>query len=320
MTAPAETRSYYGRPVIKEPVWKPEIPAYFFLGGLAGASATLAAVARAVGNDRLARAATFVDLVSITVSPVLLVKDLGRPARFYNMLRVFKPTSPMSVGTWVVSASGVASGVAGACELLGILPGVHRRAERVAGAIGPFLATYTGALVADSVVPVWHEARRELPLVFAGGSAASAGGAAAIFTRPRFARPARRLAVFGGALELTATAAMERRLGPLVGEPYRQGTGGELARASKLATGAGTVLMTVAGRRRLGAAVAGTLLLAGSALQRFSVLHAGKASAADPRYTVAPQRDRIAEAGVAPATQLDPAYAARQRRDGPYGG
>src|SRR5207248_1692869 len=109
--------SYYGRPIVKEPVWKTEIPTYFFTGGLAGTSASLALAARLAGNDTLARRALWVNAAAITVSPLLLIKDLGRPLRFLNMLRVFKVTSPMSVGTWIVSFSGTATGTAAACEL-----------------------------------------------------------------------------------------------------------------------------------------------------------------------------------------------------------
>jgi len=284
--------SYYGRPIIKEPVWKPEIPTYFFTGGLAGGAALLTLGARLSGNDVLARRALAVNTAAITVSPLLLIKDLGRPKLFYNMLRVFKVTSPMSVGTWIVSASGTASGVAAACEVTGLLPRVKRAAEGVAGALAPFLSTYTAALVADSVVPAWHEARRELPFVFAGGSAASAGGAVAALTPSRAAGPARRLAIVGGALELAATKAMEDGLGELVGEPYRTGLGGTLSKGAKAATAAGTALMALAGRRRVGAVAAGALLCTGALLERFAVYHAGKASALDPRYTSVPQRER----------------------------
>src|SRR5947208_1887380 len=144
--------SYYGKPIIKEPVWKTEIPHYFFAGGLAGTSATLSAAARAVGNEPLARRALYVAAAGLTVSPYFLIKDLGRPMRFYNMLRVFKVTSPMSVGTWVLSVEGTATGVAATCDLLGILPRVKAAARVVAGLLGPAMASYTGALVADSVV------------------------------------------------------------------------------------------------------------------------------------------------------------------------
>ena len=95
----ANGRSYYGRPIIKAPIWEPAIAGYFFFGGLAGASGSLALGARIAGNEQLARNATFAGLAGISVSPILLSTDLGRPERFYNMLRLFKVTSPMSVGT-----------------------------------------------------------------------------------------------------------------------------------------------------------------------------------------------------------------------------
>jgi hypothetical protein len=287
-------RSYYGKPVVKEPVWEPLVPAYMFCGGTAGAAASLGLAARLTGNGSLARAAMYVNGVAITVSPLLLIADLGRPERFANMLRMFKLTSPMSVGSWVVSASGLASGTSATLELIGHLPRVKLAAEAAAGALGPFLATYTAAVLADSSIPVWHEARRELPFVFAGSSAASAGGACALITTPRAAGPARRLAIGGAALELAAAAAMQRRLGFLA-EPYKRGSSGTLAMAASTLTGAGALGMLLGGRRRPGAIAAGALLLAGSVAQRFAVFRAGFASARDPRYTIVSQRRRLAE-------------------------
>lgn len=300
---PADFRSYYGRPVIKEPVWKAEIPAYLFSGGLAGASAGLAFGTRLAGNERLARNATFTALAGIAASPVLLILDLGRPARFYNMLRVFKVTSPLSVGTWILSATGTALGVAGACEALGILPRVKLAAQGAAALLGLPLSTYTAALVADTAVPAWHEARRELPFVFAGSAAASAGAAVAIATPPGEAGPARRLAIAGGLLELAALRAMERRLGDLVGEPYRQGAAGRFARLAKGCAAAGALLVALAGRRRVGAAAGGSLLLAGSLFERWAVFHAGRQSARDPKYTLVPQRERVERYGTRATTR-----------------
>jgi Polysulphide reductase, NrfD len=289
--------SYYGRPIIKEPVWKAEIPAYFFFGGLAGASASLVPAARLAGNPRLATSAKIAATVGMGVSPLLLIKDLGRPARFYNMLRVFKVRSPMSVGTWVLSTHGTLVGIAAATQLAGVLPRVRIAAETIAGVSGCAMATYTGALVADSVVPAWHEARQELPALFAASSAAATGGATAILTPPRDARPARRLAIAGALGEVALAKAIERRLGPLVGEVYEQGEAGRYATLAERCTLAGAALMALAGRRRMGAAAAGGLLLAGSWCQRFAVFHAGKSSAADPAYTTIPQRARAAERG-----------------------
>ena len=242
-------RSYYGKPIIKEPVWEPVIPAYFFFGGTAGAAASLGLAARLSANPALARTATYVNAVAIGVSPALLIIDLGRPERFLNMLRMFKVTSPMSVGTWIVTFSGLASGLATSLEILGRLPRAKLAAEAAAGALGPFLSTYTAALLADTAVPAWHEARRELPFVFAGSSAASAGAACAMIAPARSARPARRLAIAGAALELTAASVMERRLGFLA-EPYKRGRAGALATAAKALTAAGALTMLLQGRQR----------------------------------------------------------------------
>ncbi|HEU5278100.1 MAG TPA: NrfD/PsrC family molybdoenzyme membrane anchor subunit [Gaiellaceae bacterium] len=287
-------QSYYGRPVIKEPVWQPEIPFYFFVGGLAGASSVLHVGARLAGNERLARTSLFVGAAADLASPALLISDLGRPERFLNMFRVFKVTSPMSVGSWVLLLSGGASSTAAALELLGRMPRVKAAAEVVAGFFGPPLATYTGTLLADTAVPVWHEGRHELPWLFGASASASAGAAAALFTDVGSAGPARRLALAGAAGELGLMEAMKRRLG-FVGEVYDQGVAGKLARASTLCTAAGSALLATGGRRSRAAAVAGgALVLAGGLALRWSVFRAGFQSARDPRYTVIPQRERKA--------------------------
>ncbi|MEA2642847.1 MAG: hypothetical protein QOF51_4241 [Chloroflexota bacterium] len=295
-------RSYYGQPIIKEPIWKPEVPVYFFCGGLAGASASLALAARLAGNARLARHATFAGMAGIGVSPILLILDLGKPARFYHMLRVVKLTSPMSVGTWILSGTGAALTLAAGCEALGILPSVKLAAQAVAGLLGLPLSTYTAALLADTAVPIWHDARRELPFVFAGSAAASAGAVAMLTTSPEEAGPARRMAVAGAVLELAAVRAMERRLGELVGEPYRQGVAGRFSRVARACTAAGATVVAVAGRKRAGAIVGGVLLLGGSFLERWAVFKAGQQSARDPKYTVIPQRARAQRDGTSVTT------------------
>src|SRR5213080_2072000 len=222
-TSPTDALSYYGRPIVKEPVWETDIPLYFFTGGLAGASDLLALGAQLSGNPRLRTSALAGATAGVAISPYFLIKDLGRPLRFLNMLRVFKVTSPMSVGTWIFSAESTATGIAAACRLFGVLPRVRATAQVFAGLIGPAQATYTGALIAQSVVPAWHEARLELPVVFASSAAASAGGAAAILTPAEHAGPARRLGLIGGVAEVAATKLMEKRLGKLVGAVYHAG-------------------------------------------------------------------------------------------------
>ncbi len=288
--------SYYGRPILKEPVWTWEIPLYFFFGGMAGAAAPFALVSELRGDEALARRAWLVALAGAAASPPLLIADLGRPERFHRMLRVIKPTSPMSVGSWVLGASSTAIAFANARTHFGWFA----RLGRLAGAtavLGPALSTYTAVLMADTAIPVWHEAHRELPFVFASGSAMSAGSAMVLIGG---GAPARRLALLGAAGELASTTVMERRLG-FLGEPYHEGAAGRAGRAGKALTAAGGLLMAWRGRRRAGAAAGATLMLAGALANRWSVYKAGFQSAADPKYVVEPQRARMAARAEASA-------------------
>lgn len=291
----SEMRSYYGRPIVKEPVWQPEIPCYFFTGGIAGGSSLLHGFARCAGRERLAKTALYVGAAADAVSPPLLISDLGRPERFLNMLRVFKATSPMSVGSWILLVSCCASTTAAALELLGALKPVKRAAEVASFLTGAPLATYTGALLADTAIPVWHEARRELPWLFGTSALASAGAATVLFLPPEEAGAARRLALGGAVAELGVMETMRRRLG-FVGDVYEEGTAGKLARLTKACTAAGAGLLAGRGKRSRAALVAGgALVLAGELALRWSVFRAGFQSARDPRYTVIPQRQRRAE-------------------------
>lgn len=293
MVPRAEPHSYYGQPVLKRPVWKPEVPFYFFAGGLAGASAGLAFAAGVSGNRELERRAWRNALVALAVSPPLLISDLGRPERFLNMLRVFKVSSPMSVGSWILAMYGAATSVAAGSELAGLAPRVGRAAKLPAALLGLPLATYTAGLLSNTAVPVWHEGRMILPFVFAGGSAASAGATATIVTPPRYAGPARRLAVGGAAVAVGSALVMEKALGEL-GEPYHTGTAGTLSRTAGALSLAGAALIAAGGRRSRAAAIAGgAVLTAGIVAERWAVFRAGFQSVADPKYTVGPQRARV---------------------------
>jgi formate-dependent nitrite reductase membrane component NrfD len=288
------SESYYGRNIVKEPVWKPEIPTYFFTGGVAGGCSVLHGLARLTGNHRLAKSALYVGAAAELVSPALLISDLGRPERFLHMLRVFKVTSPMSVGSWILVVSSGASNTAAALELLGILRPVKWAAEAASFLTGPPLATYTGALLANTAIPVWSEARDELPWLFGASAAASGGAATALFTPLEAAGPARRAALAGVAVELGLMQAMEKRLG-FVGEVYKQGAAGRLNKVTKACTLAGAGLLAWKGKRSRAATVAGSsLILAGELALRWSVFRAGFQSARDPRYTVIPQKARVA--------------------------
>ncbi|HEY1595164.1 MAG TPA: NrfD/PsrC family molybdoenzyme membrane anchor subunit [Thermoleophilaceae bacterium] len=293
MVPRADPQSYYGQPVLKQPVWAPEVPFYFFAGGMAGASAGLAFAAGLRGNSELERRAWSVALVGLAVSPPLLISDLGRPERFLNMLRMFKVSSPMSVGSWILAAFGGATTVAAGSELTGLYPAAGALAKPVAAALGMPLATYTAGLLANTSVPVWHGARHTLPFVFAGGSAASAGAAATIATGLGSAAPARRLAVGGALAAVGAAFVMERSLGE-IGEPYHEQAAGKLTRAAGALNLAGAALIAARGRRSRKAAIAGgALITAGVIAERWAVFRAGFQSAADPKYTVGPQRARV---------------------------
>jgi Polysulphide reductase, NrfD len=231
---------------------------------------------------------------------VALVADLGRPARFHHMLRVFKPTSPMSVGSWLLAVYGPAAGVAAASAVTGLLPGAGRAATVVAAVTGPGVASYTAALLSDTAVPAWHEAHRELPYLFVSSAATAAGGLGLIAVRSEQAAPARNLAVTGAAAELVAKSLLLRRLGPAA-EPYQSGRTGRLMEAAEILTAAGLTAAAIGGRNRVVAAAAGATLVASSALTRFGVFFAGRASARDPRYTIAPQKNRRRPGSAVPA-------------------
>jgi hypothetical protein len=212
------------------------------------------------------------------------------------MLRMFKVTSPMSVGSWILAGAGTATGLAATNALTGLFPGLGRAAKPAAALLGLPLSTYTGALIANTSVPVWHNGRRTLPFLFGAGAAASAGAAATILTPVRDAAPARRLAIMGAAAELVATNVMEEQLGKLA-QPYHEGPSGTLTRAAKLLTAVGGMSIGAWGHRRRSAAVIGGAALLGGALaERFAVFRAGFASAEDPQATIRPQRERV-EAG-----------------------
>ncbi len=314
MVPDAQFTSYYGRPVVKAAPWKADIPAYMFLGGLAAGSSLLAAGADLTGRSSLRRPARIAGLVAISASTAALIHDLGRPSRFHHMLRVAKLTSPMSVGSWILLGYGPMAALAGMAEIADAA-GTRRRLPRplrplgsalrvgarpagiVAGLLAPAVASYTAVLLSDTATPTWHEGRAELPFVFAGSSAAAAGGLALMTTNRADTAPALRMAVGGALLDLAAGEAMARSAG-LSAEPLRHGPSGRLMAVAKALTGAGALGAMLGRRSRLVSALSGAALVAGSACTRFGIVHAGQASARDPKYTIVPQRRRVEEATV----------------------
>ncbi|CAA9343767.1 MAG: Formate dehydrogenase O putative subunit [uncultured Nocardioidaceae bacterium] len=312
MVPPAEFTSYYGHNVVKPSPWEHDIPAYLFAGGVAAGSSLLAAGASLTGRPALRRTGRLGALVAFSFSMVALVHDLGRPMRFLHMLRTVKLTSPMSVGTWILSVYGPFAALAALAEVAGLVPAgatqgrlrwAFRLLDRfggpagvVAGVTAPSVAAYTAVLLSDTATPSWHSAYRELPFVFCGSAAAASGGLGMIGAPVTQAGPARRFALGGALVELVMERRMERSMG-LTAEPLHDGHAGRLMKAAQSLTVLGGVGTLLAGRSRSVAVVSGVALMAGSACTRFGIFEAGQRSAKDPKYTVVPQRERIAREG-----------------------
>lgn len=290
-----EVSGYYGQPVLKPPVWTWEVPTYFFVGGLAGMSGVIATASRFIGGDSsLSLAALWIAAVGSVVSAALLTSDLGRPARFLNMLRVFKPGSPMSVGAWTLALFGGASTVAliltsvqrylltagQGSDALAALGAVFLLAAALLGAL---LGTYTGVLIGATAVPAWFEHRVLLPAHF---GAAGLGSSAALLQLLGYRRPALvAIALAAAGAECLVGAAVElARRGP-ADRAVRAGRPGTLLRAGGLLTGPAALVLWILGFPVLGS----TAFLAGALLSRFGWLAVGRASALDPEAVLSPR-------------------------------
>jgi len=302
--------TYFDRPALKRPVWKWYVPAYFAVGGAAGAAAALGAAAQLAdrrGLDGLIRRCRWVAATGGAVGTVLLIVDLGKPGRFLNMLRVFRPSSPMNIGSWVLATvapaaagSAVLSRPGGITGLAGDLSGL------VSGTAGLPLAGYTAVLVANTAVPVWQGARRTGPPLFvSSGMSAAASLLQLMKLTDQEERIVRRFAVMGAAADLVSEIALEREAGRVdqVAKPLHEGRSGALLGASKALTAASLVLNLAPERWRWKRVLAGILGALGAVAVKFGIMEAGAASAADPRATFHQQRAGLggAEATGRPA-------------------
>jgi len=308
----ASGTGYYDVPVIHGPHWKWLVIGYFYFGGISGASAAIAAFSRLYGGTsgvHLARIATYVSFLSLLPCPVLLILDLGRPARFFHMLRVFRTSSPMSIGTWGLTAFGFISAAATGLQLLddrssrrGVRTGAARRTAGTAltllGALaGFFVAGYTGVLLAATAVPLWSKRPGLLgPLFFS--SAMTSGAAAISAVASALEREQGDAYARLRELETMSTVAEESllvmwiiTLGPTA-KPIVEGRLGALVRHG--AAGAGMALPLVITAvveglpprlRRPAMLVSAALTLAGGFAVRYAVVVGGRRSADDPQAT-----------------------------------
>jgi hypothetical protein len=293
-----DSLTYYNQPLLPQPVWKWMIPTYYVVGGITGAALVMSAAAQVrspfAGRSQLMRSCQWIAFTGSGVSAVLLVADLGRPERFLNMLRVFRPTSPMNMGAWILSGVGITA--PGALLLQGkpgFLGMIGSACGLLSGLFGAGLATYTGVLASSSAIPLWQESRRMLPILFGASAMASVGSLLQITQGPNQGRGiATSFGRIGQIGELAASALMERQASEVerVGRPFRENVSGALWRSAAILTASSIVLAVLPGRSRTKRVATSVLGLLGSSLMRFSIEQLGKASARDARASFQQQR------------------------------
>ncbi len=286
-------------PLIKGPVWTWEIPVYFWTGGIAAGSGFVALACDLAGDHRSAAIARKVALGAVLPAPLLLIADLGRPARFLNMLRIIKPRSPMNTGAWcLVAFSSTLTGAVGA-DVLG-----RPRAARALGALtsvlGGYLGSYTGALLASTAVPVWARSRLVLGPIFVSTATATGAAATRLVLVGRglpdghpTSNALARIETASILTELTLSLTNQWRLGGTA-KSLVKGRAGHvylLARASAV-LGLASRLLGRGGERRAIHNLASALYLAGGLAFRIAWVYAGKASAADHEDVAAMARAR----------------------------
>ena len=289
--------SYYDKPAIKPPVWIWSIPTYFYVGGVAGAAMVMGMAAQVFGGNRLRsfdERCRWIGAIGGGIGSALLIHDLGRKSRFLFMLRVFRPTSPMSVGSWVLAA---ATPLSAGSALLTFASGFWRLAGHAAGIgaglLGLPLAAYTGVLISNTAVPVWFEGRRVLPILFGASSVASMGALSELMSlKPHERRIMEQFAFAGRVAELGAGWMLEREVERVeaIAKPLQQGVSGALWKAAKVLTAASLVVSLLPGKWKGRRVIAGTLGTLGGFAVRFAIFQAGKASANDPQATFRQQR------------------------------
>ncbi len=292
--------TYYDRPLLKSSVWSIDIPLYYFFGGAAGAALTLgAAIQLAAPKEHrqlrgFSAVCHWIGIIGSTAGAGFLIHDLGRPSRFLFMLRVFRPTSPMNIGSWILSAaapSAIATGLF--LNRPGVLGMIGEICGYISGIFGAALATYTGVLVSNTAIPVWQESRRWMPVLFAASGASAAGSIIDVVYGDRNGRNIGR--VFGTAgrvAEIAASIQVERAASaiPKVGEPLRRGGPALLWKTASALTIASLTLSLIPSRSRKRRIAAGLLGAAGSLCMRFAVHYIGNVSARDPRASFHQQR------------------------------
>lgn len=258
--------TYREAPIVKPPVWTWEIPVYFFIGGVAGVAAVVAAAAHFSGgtNAALARDAKWIAVIGALISPALLISDLGRPARFLYMLRVFKLQSPMSVGVWTLVL--FTNAAIAALLPIGVLAGF---ATVIAAVTGAILATYTGVLIGATAIPVWARNVDVLPIHFGASGLGAAVSVLELLGHRTAAMNA--LGVIAAAVETVLILILLRR----------GSSAGRLMHGAEVLSGPLPLALRLVASHIPAVRIATAVLtLAGSLLTRVAWISAGRTSAA----------------------------------------
>ncbi|MGH9568274.1 MAG: NrfD/PsrC family molybdoenzyme membrane anchor subunit, partial [Candidatus Angelobacter sp.] len=286
---------YYGIPLLKEPQWTKEIPVYFFVGGAAGAAAVVASAANLLTDDpELVRSARWIAAAGGLISPALLVKDLGVPSRFLNMLRVFKPQSAMNMGAWTLSAFSSFAAASAFANLMRQTLGdalpiriIENASGLLASATGLVLSTYTGVLIGATAIPVWNQNIRTLPHHFAASGVNSAVSLLELIGHDD-SRALNMLGLASSAYEIYEGIELETQR-TRINEPVHKGLSGAIVRTGGILSGpvpfALRVAYAVTGNRNLRKAAAWSSIT-GSLLTRFGWIQAGHSSARDHRIAL----------------------------------
>lgn len=298
-----DDKNYYGIPPIKRAHWTWQIPIYFWLGGIGAGTQLFATVAQLLGHrdEALTRVSRYTVLFTMLVSPVLLIWDLGRPERFYNMMRVLKLRSPMSTQSWSLLAFGNLGGLIATRQAAedGLLGNniLSRLVIRLVPArlltvlvlpFGLFVGFNTGNLVSATSVPIW--ARNWMlmaPTFLASGLSTALSWISLVLHLGRWGeaktlrvlhRAERAVILIEAALIGASLIRMSRWGKPLfsreIAPLFVGGTliGGILA----------PFLLLSGGERRSRSMIASVLALAGGLAFRFAIIQAGRKSADDP--------------------------------------
>jgi hypothetical protein len=286
---------YYGKPVVRPPVWSREIPLYFFVGGLGGMSAVIALAAAIFHHVDIARAAMWLAAISAVLSPLLLILDLGRPHLFINMLRVFKPQSAMSMGAWILTGFGtcvVPALIALELHTLHVFAGAFDEVLRVAAGLfilssaifGMLLATYTGVLIGATAIPAWFLHRTFLPIHF--GTAGLGSAAAVLELLGHYIAPLNAIGYFAAAVETVLLVWLTLDRHGTADRAIHEHASGWLIRVGEILNGPLALVLRLFGLIPLAA----ISFLLGALISRFGWIAVGKISGADPESVFASQQ------------------------------